>query len=192
MDYHPTTIFILDTLKSAIQEGIQAWERAGTAVLQLIDHGMTLEQIAEAANNEFVTVNVLAQFERIGRKQVLPQLLVANFPASRYLKRLPMSEQQRLVDGTIELLLERESGTDTLQVHTRHMTKDQCRQAFDKGAVRTLGAQRAWLEGERHERLLSKPTKASAPWHIRNGKVVFSAECEMSRQELAIVLAQMQ
>lgn len=193
MANHQITQTLLDSLKSAIQEGINAWERAGAAVLQLIGEGMTLEQIAEAANNEFVTANVLAQFERIGRKQVLPQLLVANFPASRYLQRLPMSEQQRLLDGSIELLLERENGTtDTLRVDTRYMTKEQCKQAFDKGAVRPLGAQRAWLESDKRERLSAKSVKTEALWRIHNGKVIFATGCEMNRQELAIILAQMQ
>lgn len=179
----------IQELKSAIESGIEAWEKAGREVVYLLDNeGMSLQDIADHAKSEFITENVLAQFERIGRKQVMPKLLVMDFPASRYLQKMPMSEQQRLLDGSIDLLVIRDNGTDSLNVRCRDLTKDQCKQAFSKDGVRSLGAQRAFIEDRRKK----IPPAASAPsWQIKHGKVIFNSACELTRQELAVILAQM-
>lgn len=176
-------------LKTAIQDGINAWERAGREIVNLIDiNRMSLEEIAEKANCDFITPNVLAQFERIGRGQVMPKLLVMDFPASRHLQRMPLSEQQRLIDGTVQLLVIRDNGTDALMVNTKDLTKDQCKQVFSKDGVRSLGGQRAFIEDRRKK----IPCTASTPsWQIKAGKVIFNSACELTRQELAVILAQL-
>ena len=179
----------LKSLKDAIQSGIEAWETAGREVVRLLDiERMTLDEIASEADSEYITENVLAQFERIGRQQVLPKLLVMSFPASKYLQRMPMSEQTRLIDGCVELLVIRDNGTDTLSVQSRDLTQDQCKQVFCRDGVRSLGAQRAFIEDRRKK----IPCSASLPtWKIKNGKVIFGGACELTRQELAVILAQM-
>lgn len=179
----------ISSLKSAIIAGIDSWTRAGEEVVKLLDSGMSLHDIEAEANCEFINANVLAQFERIGRKQVMPKLLVLDFPASIYLQKLPMSEQIRLVNGEVELLVHDGSpNVDTLRVSTANLTKGQCKQVFDKNGVRSLGAQRAWLEDQKKK----APLQSSVPtWRIKGEKVVFSSACEMSRHDLAIILAQM-
>lgn len=179
----------IESLKSAIEAGIEAWETAGREVVRLVDiDRMSLEEIATAAKSDYITENVLAQFERIGRQQVMPKLLVMDFPASRHLQRMPMSEQQRLLDGSVELLVIRDNGTDTLNVRSRDLTKDQCKQVFSKDGVRSLGAQRAFIEDRRKKIPCSTATPS---WQIKSGKVIFNSACELTRQELAVILAQM-
>lgn len=180
------TSSFIGQLKEAIQSGIESWATAGKAVISLVDQGMTLEQIAQEADSPFINVNVLAQFERIGRQQVLPRLLVADFPASRHLERLPTSEQNRLIDGSVELLVFKDGSTDVLNVQVSDLTKKQCKQVFSRVGTRSLGAQRAYLEDQR-----GKTPAKQALWHIKSGKVQFSGACELSRQELAVILAQM-
>lgn len=179
----------INSLKEAIETGIESWEKAGREVVKLLDiDRMTLDEIANLAESDFITENVIAQFERIGRKQVMPKLLVMDFPASRYLQRMPMSEQMRLLDGAVDLLVIRDNGTDTLSVRSRDLTKDQCKQVFSKDGVRSLGAQRAFIEDRRKK----IPCSASTPsWQIKSGKVIFNSACELTRQELAVILAQM-
>jgi hypothetical protein len=176
-------------LKEAIETGIESWEKAGREVVKMLDiDKMTLDEIATLADSDIITENVLAQFERIGRKQVMPKLLVMDFPASRYLQKMPMSEQARLLDGSVDLLVIRDNGTDTLNVRSRDLTKDQCKQVFNKDGVRSLGAQRAFIEDRRKK----IPCSTSTPsWQIKSGKVIFNSACELTRQELAVILAQM-
>lgn len=179
----------IEALKKAIQDGIDAWDLAGKEVVKLLDvDRMSLEEIVDKADSELITVNVLAQFERIGRGQVMPKLLVMDFPASRHLQRMPLSEQQRLLNGSVDLLVIRDNGTDTLSVKSRDLTKDQCKQVFSKDGVRSLGAQRAFIEDRRKK----IPCFAGAPaWQIKAGRVIFNSACELTRQELAVILAQL-
>jgi len=179
----------IENLKSAILCGIDAWERAGKEVVSLLDEGgMSLEDIEQAADSDLITVDVLSQFERIGRKQVIPKLLVMDFPAASFLQRLPYSEQGRLMSGSVELLVIRDSGTDCLNVQCRDLTRDQCKQVFSSKGVRSLSAQRAFME-DRRKKL---PCNAGLPaWQIKNGKVIFNSACELSRKELSIILSQL-
>ena len=176
-------------LKTAIENGIEAWQKAGESVVSLVDdHKMSLDEIEAMANCEIITVNVLAQFERIGRRQVMPKLLVLDFPASKYLQRLPFSEQHRLIEGSVDLLVIRDSGTDTLMVKCRDLTPDQCKQVFSRNEVRSLSAQRAFME-DRRKKL---PCNAGLPtWQIKHGKVVFNSACELTRKELSVILSQL-
>ena len=110
-----TSATSLESLKSAIDAGIESWKAAGIAIVDLIDnHGMTLGQISESINSPVVNPNVLAQFERIGRNQVLPRLLVASFPAAKAMQKLPLSEQRRLLDQGTDVMVMRTGGADTI------------------------------------------------------------------------------
>ena len=183
------TAFHPKELSDCIQRGIEAWQQAGELVVAAIDqHNHSLESLAELCANDLVTVDVLAQFERIGRKQVMPRLLASNFPAQKPLQKLPYSEQQRLLDGSVSLLVLRDGLPDTLEVRTRDLTKAQCKQVFSSQGLRGLSSQRAWLEGEREKRV--KAPARSVPWRIMSSKVFFDEPCEMTRHDLASILAQ--
>lgn len=152
---------------------------------------MTLGQISESINSPVVNPNVLAQFERIGRNQVLPRLLVASFPAAKAMQKLPLSEQRRLLDQGTDVMVMRTGGADTIIIRPEDMTKDQAQQVFSKDGVRSLSAQRAFIEGKASETAAMSKVKQS-PWIIKSGRVIFREACEMSRQELTILLSQMQ
>ena len=174
-----------------IQDGIDAWRLAGEIVVKLLDSdGLSIHDIVAQSDNEFVTPNLIAQFERIGRNQVLPKLLVLDFPAAKKLQRMPISEQSRLVEGKVEFLLLRDGKADTLNVSVRDLTKDQCKQVFSGDEVRTLSAQRAYLEDCITKTQINSSSK-QFPWTIKNGKVYFVEGCEISRHELAVILAQL-
>lgn len=176
-----------------IEDGINSWTKAGEIVVRLLDEQeMTLEDIAKQAGNDLVTVNVLAQFERIGRKQVLPRLLVSSYPAASHLQRLPLSEQKRLLDGSVELVVNHNGSIDLLQVKVTHLTKQQCKQVFDGQNVRSAGAQRAWLE-EQNQSKESQAIRSGQQllWTVKNGKVIFRTACEITRHELAVILTQL-
>jgi hypothetical protein len=185
---------VITKLKNAIQDGIDAWKQAGEALVELIDdHGMSLESICDFIGSPVVTINVLSQFERIGRNQVLPALLVADYPSAKLIQKLPISEQKRVSQGGVEVMVLRSGKADTLIVQAQDLTKDQCKQVFGNDSIRTLSAQRAWLESQAAEAQAAQmAAKASqVPWVIRNGKVIFRDSCELSRHDLSMILAQM-
>lgn len=180
-------------LRLAIQAGIDAWTKAGEAVVRLLDQqGMTLEEIAMCANHELITPAVLGEFERVGRHQVLPKLLAARFPAAGSVKRLPLSEQQRVMDEGVEVVVIRGKTADQIKVNVRDLTSTQSKQVFRDTEVRSVGAQRAWLE-EQTSQKESKTIRTGQhlSWSVKHGKVIFREACELTRQELAVILTQL-
>ena len=180
-------------LGKLIEDGITSWTMAGEIVVQLLDEqGMNLEDIVQQANSELLNVNLLSQFERIGRKQVMPRLLASNYPAATHLQCLPLSEQKRLMDGSVELVVNHGGKFDLLQVNVRHLTKNQCKQVFDSQDVRSAGAQRAWLEEQAQSKESSIVRSGQhLLWTVKNGKVIFRSACEVTRHELAVILTQL-
>ena len=178
-------------LAAAIQRGIDAWAEAGKILVTLLDEDhMTLDEIANQSESDFITPEVLAQFERIGRGQVLPALLAAQYPAAPYLERLPMSLQVQATQTGVELLVIHNGQTDTLSVAARHLTKKQCRQVFERNAIRSLAAQRAWLE----DQAASTPqpiVRATAAWTVKGHEVLVNRPCALTKADLLTMLQQL-
>lgn len=173
------------SLVDLIRQGIDAWLAAGTIVMNRVDSGETLEEIAAECACDFVTVGVLSQFERIGRKQILPRILVSDFPAVKQLSIMPIAEQERLLDGYVDLVVKTASGVDTLRVRVRDLSRRQVRQVFSNGTIRDKGAQRAWLEDH------LKVPQAKPSWSIRGKTVVFYSPCTLSRQDILAIASQL-
>jgi hypothetical protein len=177
---------------SLVNTGIEAWTKAGELVVKLIDeHGLSVSAIAQASS--YLTDEIVGRFEQLGRKQIIPNLLISDFPASKHLFRLPYSEQKRLIDGQVELLVVTDKGTETLMVDTENLTPAQCKQVFDRTAVRSIGAQRAYMESKREEFRVNSAIQESEPFYkVRGKKVIFTKPCEISSRQLAQILAEIE
>ena len=175
-----------------VTQGIECWNKAGEIVVRLLDeHNMTIADIAETS--ELLTEDIVTRFEQLGRKQLIPCLLVADYPAARHLVRLPYSEQKRAVETSVDLLVCEGKDTSVLKVSVENLTHTQCRQVFDGDQVRSIGAQRAWLEDRRATQeirdVLSSP---GALYQVRGRKVVFKRPCELSAGQLAQIISEIE
>lgn len=176
-------------LQQAIFTGVEAWKKAGQLLVEIIEQdGLALGEIAEKAD---LPLDVLAQLEKIGRNQLVPQLLLSEYPAARKLERLPMSEQERLMLEPVEVMVMKEGQPDTLRVPVRHLTGAQVKQVFASNHVRTLSEQRQWIESQRPQG--GEPVKMDMPYVLtRKGSVIFHQGCEMTAKELLRIAAQLQ
>ena len=175
-----------------VTQGIECWNKAGQIVVRLLDeHNMTIADIAETS--ELLTEDIVTRFEQLGRKQLIPCLLVADYTAARHLVRLPYSEQKRAVETSVDLLVCEGKDTSVLKVSVENLTPTQCRQVFDGDQVRSIGAQRAWLEDRRATQeirdVLSSP---GALYQVRGRKVVFKRPCELSAGQLAQIISEIE
>jgi len=180
---------VYSELAALVQRGVDAWTEAGKIVVDLVDNqGMTLDGIADAVGSPMLSAAVLAQFERIGRAQVMPEWLVLECPAQKHVLRLPLSEQRKIWEKPIELTVIRDGKTDVLNVRAKELTRPQCKQVFAHGGIRSAGAQRAWIESQ-----TAPPGKMQElPYDIHRGKLRVRNACEFSARELALILAQME
>lgn len=178
----------IEVLQKAIYTGVEAWRTAGKLLVSILEQGgVSLGEIADKAD---LPLDVLAQLEKIGRNQLVPQLLLAEYPAARKLERLPMSEQERLMIEPVEVMIIKDGKPDTLHVAVRHLTGSQVRQVFAANHVRTLAEQRQWIESQKPEQ---QTVKVESPYIItRKGSVIFSQGCEMTAKELLRIAAQLQ
>lgn len=175
-----------------ITQGIECWNKAGEIVVQLLDeHGMTISDIAETS--EFLTEDIVTRFEQLGRKQLIPRLLVADYPAARHLVRLPYSEQKRAIETSVDMLVCEGKETSVLKVSVENLTPAQCRQVFDGDQIRSIGAQRAWLEDKRGaqeiKEALEQPTSI---YQVRGKRIIIRRPCELTSGQLAQMIAEIE
>lgn len=176
---------------SLISKGLEAWVKAGEIVVKLIDDlGFTIEEITD--KSEFLTRDIVCKFEMIGRKQILPNLLISDFPAASRMLRLPYSEQKRVWNEPISVLVLNNGRPDEIKIEARNLTPLQCRQVFDSSQIRTIAHQRAWLESEKSKSKLNESSIQVSPYTIRGKRVVFKNDCELTAKEVALILAEME
>ena len=175
-----------------VTQGIECWNKAGEIVVRLLDeHNMTIADIAETS--ELLTEDIVTRFEQLGRKQLIPCLLVADYPAARHLVRLPYSEQKRAVETSVDLLVCEGKETSVLKVSVENLTPTQCRQVFDGDQVRSIGAQRAWLEDRRATQEIRDVLSSPGPlYQVRGKRVVFKRPCELSAGQLAQIISEIE
>lgn len=186
-----TILQLARALAEEINNGINSWIKAGEIVVRLVDeHGATLDQIAEYI--PAVSVEILQRFEQIGRKQVVPNLLVAGYPAARHLISAPYSDQTHAIEKGVEVVIHVDGKYDVLNVKVENLSAAQCRQVFTGSGVRTPAAQRAYIESIGLGMKAAKPGKPeSTPYTIvSGGRIAFREGCVLTRSELAKLLAQ--
>lgn len=167
-------------LKSLVAQGIESLKLAGAKLVQMLSSGEHLPDIAEQSG---IPADVLAQLERIGRNQLNPALLLADYPAVVAIQRLSVSEQDRLLSVPVEVMVIKDGKADTLMIAAKNMTREQVTQVFAKGHVRELPEQRAWLES----RAIKAPGAKviDAPYTVtRRRTVIFKVGVEMGAKEL--------
>lgn len=170
----------------AVTRGIDAFEEAGRILVELIDNDPGAK--ARILNSgKGITEDTLDIFERIGRKQLYYRLCLNEAPGVRALRNCQFSEQIRYSDEPVEMLLYRSGKTESLKVSVWAMTPNQVKQVFGNKRIRTLGEQRAWIENERN-----KPQNVTIdrPYTIKRGKIIFHAPCELTVQQMGLLLAE--
>ncbi len=178
--------------KLLIQSGVESIKKAGDIIVSLIDDDkLTVDQIAEGfgvGGNR----TLISSLERIGRSQLHPELLFSPIPAAAPMRKLPFSEQERLLKtGSVELLVVNNGKTDVLNAPLTSLSVVQVKQVFGSGYIRSVADQRVWIEGQT---TVSKIRQASPPiYEVKKGELVFpSLELKLNTAQVATLLAQME
>jgi hypothetical protein len=174
---------IYQEIAQAIAKGIDSWIHAGELIKSAIDEqGETSKSIAEAIQ---IPVRVIGQLEKIGRKLIRPDLLLACYPAASALMRLPYSLQTSAIEDGVDLLVDE---SDSLKVKAENLTSCQVKQVFDGSSVRSLAAQKAYIEDLRIKVSINSIPEVSAPYQIKGNKVLISSACSLTQKDLLRML----
>ncbi len=137
-------------IKEAFSTLVESAETVGRIYVEAIDADPRNADKIKEACRDFIPTKAWNTFERIGRGEINPA--IAALPENksrRLLTNLPRSLQDRVIKRErFPLLLE---NGDTLEVDYFEASPDQAEQLFGDGELRTLSAQRAWMEQKRFE-----------------------------------------
>jgi hypothetical protein len=163
-----------------IIKGMEAWVQAGQHIARLVDSDAdAIEKLAKASPT--ISVGILRSLERIGRKELLPELLIKTGAGFAKLRDLPFSLQKKHLAEPVPVLIMTANGPDTLNVSVGDLTSRQVKQVFAADCVRDIGAQRAWLADN-----MPRPDTSpdGLPFEVHGKTAIFTRPCKMTRAEL--------
>jgi hypothetical protein len=178
----------IDQILELVRTGIEAWAKAGERLCALIDNDPDtvddiLKQIPE------LNRDVLLTLERIGRRQLVPELAIRKGPGWSRLARTQYEHQKKYLDKPVELLVTTEKGPDVLRVPVGNLSAAQARQIIaDDGQVRDIAAQRAWLASQVK---YAEPEELKRPWHVSGKGLTITRPCKLTMQEIGMILTEM-
>jgi hypothetical protein len=174
-----------------VQRGVECWLDAGKIVCAEIDNDPDWPDKVHEQHPE-IGLATIYSFERIGRMELHPQLLVADSPGARKLRQLPYSLQVKYTNSPLEVLTKTETGWEQLLVGVHNLTSKQANQVFDANNIRTPEAQRAWIESQATQEASADLAKnANEPYRVVGKQLVVLHPCRLTITQLAQAIAQM-
>ena len=171
----------------ALQRGKEALEDAGRIFVSLIDADPSIRERIMDEHPE-LTEDVLATFERIGRKQLYYELVLLEAPGIRALRRCPYSEQVKHCKEPVPmLLLNSKDSSEHLMVAVTALQPEQVRQVFGHNRIRSLAEQRAFLE---REKIKPRPLQKREPYTLGKGKITFHEPVTLTASDMARLLSE--
>lgn len=179
----------VDAINDLMIKGMEAWKAAGKIVADLVDEDPdAIDRIIEVS--PMLTKGILRSLERIGRDELMPELLLRNGLAYAKLRELPIQLQRKYVKEPVPLMIQTANGPDTLNVTVDALSPQQVRQVFSSDGVRSLAEQRAWL-ADNAPRLTPAIEAETLPFEVHGKTVVFTRPCKLTRSEVAAILSRL-
>ncbi len=145
-----------------VQQGIDAWNAAGKKLVVMLGKDPQLFDKIRKVHPE-ISIDMLAVFERIGRKQIYAPLLANNCAAARRLLDMPYEQQERYCTEPIEVIV-RESGKSKIVKKRLHeLSRAEINQVFDFDSVRSIAQQERLHRGSRIASFSTASTPVKPP-----------------------------
>lgn len=176
--------------KAALQDTVNGIVRASEIYVVALDDNPRNADVFRDACADYVPAAAWSKFEAVGRKWLHPRMIMggmADGKKTTMIKRLPYSMQERVFNRELFPLLT--ANGDTLQVCMLEATPEQVEQLCDGSAIRTLSAQKAWLEA-RSTATRAEPVE-TMPYTVTGDRVTFRRGCSLTRAELRRLLTEM-
>lgn len=182
---------VVQKLKQLIVGGIEMWVEAADLYVDVIDHDPAAKEVIQNELADSIPRRCWGMLESVGRRQCHPRMLVmgsAFGKKSPYVKRLPYSDQERVVNGDrFKLLIE---NGEVLEVSVVDATPEQVNQLCSVSGIRTLPEQKAWVSSQIHpdpEEERAEPP----PYRVCGKKVIFRRGVELTKRELSRIISGM-
>ena len=187
----------ITAFSEALAAGLDGIVKASEIYVAALDESWENASKFQSAFEDKLPASAWKQFEAVGRKWMHPRLIMGGMTDRRKankVKKLTYSTQERIFNrGKFPLLI---AGGDSLEIDLMEATHDQVAQICDGSQIRSLSAQKAWLEEralQREERAARKQHKQTEtlPYVIGKGRVVFRRGTALTRAEIKRLLQEM-
>ena len=180
----------LEQFSISFTQGLESIAKAASIYVKAIDesHSMKGKFIERFAG--VIPAGAWANFEAVGRKTMHPRIMLGVGRNTSFIKRLPFSDQEDIVNGKkVELLT---ADGDSLPVDARDISAHQSRQLFAGNHIRTLSEQRAFIEDDnRIEKDNAVELAKIIRYRIENGNVHFAHNTVFTMNELITITAEL-
>jgi hypothetical protein len=167
-------IRLIEALEAAYKRSREGIIDMGNIIVELIDvEHMTHRDIKDQLKNGTlfgINTHTLSALEKVGRRQILPELFCADFAAVEAVKRLPLSEQERLIirKETIEVAEPKGDEIEIRHMDVQDIPSSQVQQVFSQEGVKPISTQRSYLTAAK----LRQPSPLpDAPFTVRPGRL---------------------
>lgn len=183
----PQKISHVENFVTLFQRGYDAWIEAGKLVASALEEDPDFADKVHAKHPE-ISCDTVYAFDRLGRKELHPKLLISDSPGAKKLRRLPYGYQEKYSDNPVPLLVKTEKGWETLKASVFNLTSEQANQVFDADGVRPEAAQRTWLECKSSKAII----QVDDAWRVTGRKLIVMQPCQFTAGQLARMLADME
>lgn len=181
-----TTSQTYSKIATLVMSGIDSWIEAGKLIVELVDNGTPISDIADECK---IPSFCIAKLEQVGRNKCLPELLLGTYPAAAPIAKLTIEAQKQAIKKGVEVLIE---GGQVLYVKADNLTPLQCKQVFDSQQLRTPESQRAWIESEKTRAVILQAPEARGAYEIRSSKIIIHHPCTLTRKDLHRMLTEIE
>lgn len=142
----------IKNFRTALQSATENIYSASKIYVEAIDSDPDFKETFQEAFQETIPTSAWIGFENVGRGVMHQKLLFGGGVNSQYIKKLGISDQDKILNGTSVKMLT--STGDTLMVDAREISKLQANQIFNGSAIRTITEQRAYIESLKSKSVL--------------------------------------
>lgn len=119
----------VDNFASLVTIGISMWKQAGELLVRMMDSDPSFRDKIKRLHPS-ISDDMLNVFERIGRRQLFPQLLANNSVGARALAFMPYDVQEKHASKPIQVVICNSKRRIVVEKRIEELTQRQCEQVF--------------------------------------------------------------
>lgn len=182
-------------INEKISQFKQEMNASADAIKKAATHYYEALQIDAKARDMFsaqyptISSKTWSGFIKIATGELDSRLLFDATPGGKALTYCDTVTQKEYIENPIPVSC---GNGDTILIQLDKMTSEQARQVFNRGAVRDIPEQRAWIETQKTRRQISKPKVDKVNDVYVKGHSLYVGSLKLSRGELLRYLSQME
>lgn len=136
----------IECFNAYLAEGVEAWVKAGQLLVKMVERNPNAYGII-VANNPHLSIDLLLAFEKIGRNEIFPYVLLDKSPGSRQLLALPYDIQVKHYKEPVEVVAKIIDGKPVVEKRlVSNLSKEEVQIVFGPNGIRSTAEQTELLK----------------------------------------------